>query len=190
MEHHSALVRVVEAGEYGTAGAILRPLLEAATTGFWFVYVARCDEVIALPTAPDNNPVNDTPGLTKMLEDLEPIFPDIRALSDGFKKGGMAKWLHKYTHGSTPQLTRRIAGGWSDMEVIRMLIQADMFACLAGSLETVIALNDALSAYAFGTRDELGFELQSKFRAAEIPQRPHRHPEAPLLCDGCGPPFG
>ncbi|MGO1069254.1 DUF6988 family protein [Lysobacter sp. CA199] len=189
LEHHSALVRVVAAGEYGTGGALLRPILEASTAGYWFIYVATCTEIQALPTTSIDNPSADIPGLGEMIKSLIPIFPQIQKMSDGFKAGGTAKWLHKYTHGSTPQLTRRGATGWTEDEVMLTLIRSDMFSDLAACLETAIAPNAALSEYAFSYRDELGFELQTRFATDPIPQQPNSLPVAPLLGDGCGPAF-
>lgn len=190
LEHHSALVRVTEAGEYGTAGALLRPILEAATVAFWFVYAATCDEIRVLPTTAIDNPPDDIPGLTDMLKVLIPTFPQIQVMADGLRAGGSAKWLHKYTHGGTPQLTRRGAVGWSEGEVILTLIRADLFSALATSVETVIAPNANLSAYVFGSRDELAAEFHDHFGGDPIPPQPHGLPVAPLLADGCGPPFG
>jgi hypothetical protein len=189
MEHHSALIRVTEAGEYGTAGALLRPVLEASTAGYWFVYAATCREIQALPTTSVDNPEADIPILGDMLKPLVSIFPDIQKLSDGFKRGGQAKWLHKYTHGGAPQLTRRVNDGWTEDEVILTLIRSDMFSVLAACLETVIAPSAPLTEYGFNYRDELAFELQTKWVVDPIPWRPHRLPDAPLLQDGCGPSF-
>ncbi len=188
LEHHSALIRVVEAGEYGTAGALLRPLLEAATIGYWFVYVAPCDEIRRLQTKTVDNPLNDIPMLGELLKSLTPVFPQITKMSEGLKAGGSAKWLHKYAHGGTPQLTRR-ANGWTEGEVVLTLIRADMFSDLAAALETVICPNEPLARYAFGTRDELAWELQRTFRVEPIAPQPHSLPAAPLLMDGCGPAF-
>jgi len=189
LEHHSALVRVVEAGEYGTGGALLRPVLEASTAGYWFVYVATCSEIRALPTTSMDNPVADIPGLANMIKSLIPTFPDIQKMSDGLRTGGTAKWLHKYTHGGTPQLTRRVNGGWTEGEVMLTLIRGDLFSDLAACLETVIAPNALLAKYGFSYRDELGFELQTTFGTDPIPQQPHSLPIAPLLEEGCGSPF-
>jgi hypothetical protein len=190
LEHHSALVRVTEAGEYGTAGALLRPILEAATAAFWFVYAATCDEIRALPTTAIDNPRDDVPGLANMFKVLIPIFPQIQVMADGLRPGGSVKWLHKYTHGGTPQLTRRGALGWSEREVILTLIRADLFSTLATSVETVIAPSVPLSASVFGARDELATEYHTYFGGGPIPPQPHGLPVAPLLADGCGLPFG
>ena len=188
LEHHSGLIRSAEAEEYGTAGALLRPLLEASTAGFWFIYVAQCGRIEQLPTTPEDNPRNDIPDLREMVSALRPTFPGIKAMHDALQDG-RAKWLHKYTHGGTPQLTRRKASGWTYEEVLLTLIRGDLFSDVGACLETVIAPNEELSRYAFGTRDELGLELQMNFPVPPIPQQPHSLPAAPLLADGCGPPF-
>ena len=124
-----------------------------------------------------------------MLKPLIPVFPTIQGIADGLKNGGTAKWLHKYTHGGVPQLTRRVGSGWHEGEVIMTLIRGDVFSVIAACLETVIAKNEALAAYGFGTRDELGLEMHRKFGIAQAPQQPYSLPPAPLLEDGCGPPF-
>jgi hypothetical protein len=185
-EHHSGLLRVAEAGEYGTSGALLRPILEASTAAFWLMYVATCEVIHALPTNPVENSRTDIPTLGEMASALVTIFPPIQTIVDGLKKGGQAKWLHKYTHGGTPQLTRRNSG-WSEGEVMLTLIRADLFAILSACLETVIEPNPALSEYGFGRRDELGEEMRTLLNTPKIQPQPHSLPEA--LTDGCGPPF-
>ncbi|MCE4551937.1 MULTISPECIES: DUF6988 family protein [Xanthomonas] len=185
LEHHSALVRVVEAGEYGAAAALLRPILEASTIGFWFVYVASCDEVQGLQLDGSDNPIDDVPMLRNMAAQLTSTFPPIQPIVDGFKKGGAAKWLHKYAHGGTPQLNRRIGPGWTQCDVMLMLIRADLFSVLAGCLETVLAPNPHLSNYGFARRDQLASELHREFGGPELPQQPHELPAAPLLSMDC-----
>ena len=189
LEHHSAIARTVDAGEFGAAGALLRPLLEASTTAYWFVYAANCVEICRLPTTTVDTPAVDIPGLSVMLSALTPIFPPITRISEGLKTGGAAKWLHKYTHGGTPQLTRRSAEGWTVDEAMRTLVRADMFVTLSGLLETVLDPSPELASYAFGSRDELGFELQITFGALDRERQPDFLPDAPLLLDGCGQPF-
>ena len=189
LEHHSALVRVTEAGEHGTAGALLRPILEAAAIGYWFVYVAPCSRILALSTSSEDNPEKDTPMLGEIVRDLVPTFPPIQRLADGLTHRGFAKWLHKYTHGGTPQLARRSPGGWQEDEVMLTLLRADLFLTLAATLETAIARHPELARYGFGYRDQLADELHTRFGGEQIPQQPHNHPAAPLLDEGCGPPF-
>jgi len=182
MEHHSALIRVVEAGEYGAAAALLRPTLEAAAIGFWFAYVASQEEIDRLQEGRGDNPLDDVPMLRDMAVQLIPIFPEIQAIVDGFKPGGAAKWLHKYAHGGTPQLNRRTDSGWSEEEVMLMLVRADLFSVLAGCLETVISPNAPLSSYGFTRRDALGEEAHQRFGVAGVSLQPHALPPAPLLC--------
>ena len=186
IEHHSGLIRVAEAGEYGTAAALLRPLLESSTSAFWFMYVATCAEIRALPRTAVEDASTDIPMLGEMARLLVPIFPAVQTLVNELKKGGRAKWLHKYTHGGTPQLIRR-SPGWTEGEVMLTLIRGDMFAVLGACLETVIASNPALSTYGFGRRDELAEEITSLFGVPQIAQQPHCLPVA--LTEGCGPPF-
>ena len=181
MEHHSALIRVVEAGEYGAAAALLRPTLEAATIGFWFAYVASREEIERLQADREDNPVYDVPMLRDMAVQLIPTFPAIQAIVDGFKTGGAAKWLHKYAHGGTPELNRRTDSGWAEKDVMLMLVRADLFSVLAGCLETVLSPNASLSSYGFARRDTLGEEAHQRFGVARVSPQPHALPPAPLL---------
>ena len=185
-EHHSGLIRVTDAGEYGTAAALLRPILEASTSAYWVVYIAGCETIRDLPTSLVENETVDIPMLTEMARSLIPIFPPIQIIVDELKKGGRAKWLHKYTHGGTPQLMRRDSG-WNEGDVMLTLLRADLFAILGACLGTVIESNSALSEYAFGRRDELGEEFRVRFNGPQIPAQPHSLPAG--LADGCGPSF-
>ena len=186
VEHHSGIIRLVQAEEYGTAAALLRPLLEANTAAFWLVYIAECSYIQSLPTSPVAGRSADIPQLDRMASALVRIFPPIQTIVDGLKNNGPAAWLHKYTHGGTPQLLRRDQG-WQEDEVMHILIAADIFAILGPSLETVIAPNPVLSMYAFPRRDDLGDELSRVFGTPAPPRQPHALP--PALADGCGPPL-
>lgn len=187
-EHHSAIIRLVCAAEYGSAAALLRPLLEASSSASWLLYVAGCDRVRELATDVETaeGRCRDLPLLDELARGLQLTFPLIKTLVEGLKDLGPATWLHKYTHGGTAQLVRR-APGWSEGEVVLLLLRADLFAILAAAHETVIATNADLSAYAFGRRDDLGEELFRLFGVGQVPQQPHELP--PPLRDGCGAPF-
>jgi phage tail protein X len=181
LEHHSAFIRLIEAEEYGSAAALLRPIFEASTIGFWFVYEAPIEKIQRLPRDGQDNPVDDVPMLLEMANDLKKTFPPIQTIVDGFKSGGPAKWLHKYAHGGTPQLNRRHGSGWQEGDVMLGLIRADMFCVLAGCLETVLAPNPALTAYGFPRRDELAEELSFRFDLPAVEAQPHTLPSSSLL---------
>jgi hypothetical protein len=85
IEHHSGLIRVAEAGEHGTAAALLRPLLESSTAAFWFMYVATCAEIRGLPTTAVENASTDIPMLGDMARLLVPIFPAVQTIVDDLK---------------------------------------------------------------------------------------------------------
>lgn len=187
-EHHSAISRLVLAGEYGSAAAMLRPLIEASGIASWLLYCASCEFISGLPTdaATAEGPIRDLPLIDELARDLLPIFPAIKALSDGLKNRGPATVLHKYTHGGAAQLVRR-GPGWSEGEVTLLLLRADIFAVLASAAETVIAENVELQTYTFGRRDDLGNEIHRLFGVGPVPQQPDHWP--PILEDGCGAPF-
>lgn len=190
LEHHSAIVRCVEMRAFGSAAALLRPLLEAGTAAFWFIYAASVEQLGSLSTAADDAPLVDLPDLNMMVGSIESIFPAVRTLLDGFKKGGPAKWLHKYTHGGTPQLARRTPGGWRPEEIRLLVLRADIFACLVSAVGTLLTTKPELARYVFTSRDTLGAMLSEGYIAPDIPQQPHALPPAPLLACGGGPPPG
>lgn len=186
LEHHRAIVMLVEAGELGTAAALIRPLLEASASAFWLVYAASDEEIMALPTEPTVEASDhDIPMLGEMTTALTPYFPAIVGLTEGLsrKSSRTARWLHKYTHGGTPQLARRDrANGWLEAEVILALLRADLFAVLGASIHTVLSANDDLRCYVFGQRDVLGAEVASKFGTAVPEGQPHVHPASDKGC--------
>jgi len=190
-EHHSAIIRLVLAGEYGSAGALLRPLLEASTTASWLLYAATCDYIRSLPTSATAGRAPDIPQLDRMLDQLQPWFPDITKLLLALKNKGPAVWLHQYTHGGTPQLLRR-SSGWNGGAIHYTLMMGDLFGILAAAHETVIVPNADLSEYVFPRRDELGVEAWAIMQKTDPPPKPpHSLPPIPsTACDGCGPPMG
>lgn len=188
-EHHSAIARLVLAGEYGSAAAMLRPLLEASGNAAWLLYIASCDFIKALPTdamAAEGRGFRDLPLIDELTNDLQPIFPPVKLMADALKSRGPATWMHKYTHGGAAQLVRRGAG-WNKDEVVLMLLRADLFALLASAAETAIETNAELQAYTFGRRDELGDEGHRLFNFGPYPEQPNHWP--PIKSDGCGAPL-
>lgn len=121
------------------------------------MYVADCGYFHALPTSKSAGRAADIPQLVRMAASLVRVFPPIQAIVDGLKNNGPATWLHKYTHGGMPQLLRR-ADGWDEGEVMHLLLAADIFSILGPCLETAIAPNPDMTAYAFKRRDAIGDE--------------------------------
>lgn len=191
LEHQRAIVRLTEAGELGSAAALQRPLLEAAASASWLVYAATDETILALPTDPNDQAAKeDLPMLGQLADDLFPYFPDMAILTKGLaKKGdGAARWLHKYTHGGTPQLTRRDhVNGWSEGDVIANLIRADMFAIAAVAALTVLYEDGPFKAHVFTARDTLAAEMNAKFRTAIPSGLPHQLPTPDKSC--CGSPL-
>jgi hypothetical protein len=186
LEHHRAIVMLVEAGALGTAAALIRPLLEASTSAFWLVYAASDEEIAALPTEPTvETSDKDIPMLGSMVISLKPYFPAIAGLSDALSPRGTrtARWLHKFTHGGTPQLARRDrASGWLESDVVLALLRADLFAVLGASVQTVLTANDDLRRFVFAQRDILGAEFASKFGTAIPSGLPQAHPKPVKGC--------
>lgn len=191
LEHHRSIVLLTEAGELGSAAALLRPLLEAAASASWLVYAATDNQILALPTDPHAQAAaEDLPMLKELASDLLPYFEAMSTLIQGLaKKGnGAARWLHKYTHGGTPQLARRDrVNGWLEGDVIAGLIRADMFAMAAAASLTALYEDAAFSAHVFGSRDALSAEFSLKSSTPMPQPPPHQMPTPDKGC--CGTPL-
>jgi hypothetical protein len=191
LEHQRSHVQLVEAGELGSAAALFRPLLEAAASASWLIYAATDEEILTLPTDPNvlSSP-HDIPMLGDMATALLPYFPDMSIMIAGLarKGAGAARWLHKFTHGGTPQLARRERmSGWLELEVIAGLIRSDMFAIAALSNVTVRCPDPAFRSHVFMTRDRLAAEMNETIGSSIPLDRPHELPVPDKAC--CGSPL-
>lgn len=184
LEHHSAIVGLVLHGHYGSAAALLRPLLEAGTCAYWLMYVASCERLHKL-----TDPAKDIPVLGAMLHELKGQFPQSQVLWEAQKTGQPGSWLHQFTHGGVIQLLRRgRSDGWTEKEAHTHLLFADIFSALATAVGTVISSAPELAAYVFPRRDVLGNESVIFLGAPPTASQPHHLPEP--LSDGCGSPSG
>lgn len=191
LEHQRSHVQLVEAGELGSAAALFRPLLEAAASASWLIYAATDEQILALPTDPNvlSSP-HDIPMLGDMATALLPYFPDMSIMIEGLaRKGtGAARWLHKFTHGGTPQLARRDRlNGWLEGEVIAGLIRSEMFAIAALSNVTVLYADPVFRSHVFTARDHLAAEMNEKLGSSIPLDRPHELPIPDKAC--CGSPL-
>ncbi|MGH8213593.1 MAG: DUF6988 family protein [Rhodanobacteraceae bacterium] len=189
MEHHRAITTLVEAGHLGSAAALIRPLLETAASVFWLVYSATDNEILAFRTAhADETSKEDIPTLGAMATALKDHFQAISTLTDGLARKGnrTAIWLHKYTHGGTPQLVRRDrVNGWLEGEVVLALLRADVFVVLGASVRTVLSEERNFHQYIFEQRDVLASELMYRFGVAVPSGQSRVHPAPDKQC--CGP---
>lgn len=187
LEHHLAIVTCMETGLFGSAAALVRPLLEASTIAYWVMYAASCQHIESLPATPDAIRLGspDVPQLTKMLALLGPTFPQTKELLAAFNGKGKARWLDQFTHGGIPQLVRR-STGWSHEHVLLTVVVSDLFGIMGPCLESVIAptSSSAIASYGFERRDSLNEEL-SRITGEPTAKAPTQLP-APLTT-GCGP---
>jgi len=187
IEHHRSLVRLVYAGELGSGAALLRPLLEASTSAFWLLYAASDNQILRLPEDPTiEASSDDIPMLGEMAFALQPLFPKIAAIAEGLsrKGSGSARWLHKYTHGGTPQLMRRDrANSWTSSEALLTLRRSDIFLIVGASVEAALQPDSSFADFIYSQRDRVGEEIMDALGAPPIPTQP-RHPAPPTACIG------
>lgn len=187
LEHHSAVIGLVLHGHYGSAGALLRPLLESAASAYWLVYVADCGQISDLERVARGESAPDVPKLDDMLRSLRSKFPSAESLLRTFQSNGPGRWLHKFTHGGMLQLQKRgVVDGWTEQAARMHLLCADQFSVFAATVGTVIHEAPHLAGYVFPRRDALVEELAEMHPAASIELQPNQLPTP--LSDGCGPP--
>lgn len=184
VEHHLAIVALVEAGRYSaSAAALLRPLLESGASAWWFLYVAPTDRLRRIRTAIDDPKLRDkVPELSDCLKGLEKLFPGAAVLRRGLNNEGSATWLHDFTHGGVLQLRRRSqAEHWSLQELLTHLVIADLFFTVACLPATKIYSAPELATFLFAKRDELGSESAQLLRHSLPEKQPHELPDLTLV---------
>ncbi|MCR6626899.1 MAG: hypothetical protein NVV67_11700 [Pseudoxanthomonas sp.] len=181
---------LVQLDAFGSAAALLRPLLEATAAAWWLTYAATDEVILGLPIDPVEGQLDDLPLLGDMGKDLQTHFPPIAKIVEGFAKKGSrtSKWLHQYTHGGTPQLLRRRpAGFWTNADVSLTLVRADIFGLAAAAVDLARADNTRLAAYLYPRRDQIGDDLHYIFGAEKIAPQPRSFPAPNATC--CGAPI-
>lgn len=159
LEHHQAIGRLFRKGLYGSGAVLVRSLAEAATAAYWFNYIASDEEVTQLPTDPMVEAAKiDVPKLSVVADKLVPLFPPMSSIRNALQSRGpdSLRWLHKYTHGGTPQLLRRpLTLGWTEVEVHHKLLLADLLAGSAIHSTLVFRPDPNLEALLVGARQAL-----------------------------------
>lgn len=158
IEHHVSIITLVSVGNYSTAAALLRPLMEAGACGFWLTYVCPPERLGDLLEGRD-----ETPTLPKMISKLArvPGLYGVRKLADMLPKEG--RYLDSYTHGGMEQLSRR---DWkTPFDVSRNMhtvMASDMFVLAGAAIATVIYDAPDLFEYLGVRRDQIGDEVSAR----------------------------
>jgi hypothetical protein len=159
LEHHQAIGRLFKKGLYGSGTALARSLAEATTAAYWFNYIASDEEVAQLPTDPMSEAEKvDVATLTAVAEKLIPLFPPMSGIRSALQSRGpdSLRWLHKYSHGGTPQLLRRpLTFGWTEVDVHHKLLLADLLATGAVQSTIVFRPDQSLDAALVGKKQAL-----------------------------------
>ena len=155
MEHHVSITTLVSVGNYSSAAALLRPLMEAGACGFWLTYACTAERLEALLHGRD-----ETPTLPKMINQLTrvPGLYGVRKLAGMLPKEG--RYLDSYTHGGMAQLAQRDWKKPFDLSRnMHTLMASDMFALAGAAIGTVIYDAKDLSVYLGMRRDQIAEEV-------------------------------
>lgn len=178
-EHHSSVVHLVEGKRFASACALLRPLLEAAITATWSLYVAPATKLQALLEGHGR-----IPDLRSMVDKIEVV----EGVGDQGGWGEMlrehARLFHAFAHGDVEQLKRRFGIGpdrttYTRMENYGTLVVADVLmlwavgvmAALSSSSETSDFVAASLRHVVASAREEhADLGLPERFEWRPFPQ--------------------
>lgn len=130
LEHHVAVIRLVQSDMYGAAFALYRPQFDAFTRGAW-VRACASDDWIEGFRAANKQP----PNLKDLISDLERV--------EGYDDGSLSNFretayglLCDFTHGGAVQIRARVASGtikqqWTDEHVAGLLRSSSALTFLA-----------------------------------------------------------
>lgn len=158
MEHHTSIITLVSVGNYSTAAALLRPLMEAGACGFWLTYACPPERLEILLQGRD-----ETPTLPKMISHLAriPGLYGVRKLAEMLPKEG--RYLDSYTHGGMAQLAQRDWKTPFDLpRNLHTLMVSDMFAVAGAAIATAIYEAEDLFDYLGVRRDQIGDEVSAR----------------------------
>ncbi len=175
LEHHASITTLSAVGNYSSAAALLRPLMEAGACAFWIVYACP-PPLLTMIMAGER----DTPTLPKMLQSLRKVagLEGVDRLAEMLPREG--RYLDSYTHGGMSQLGQRDwMTGFSSQRTRHTLMVADMFAVAAAAVATVIYDAPELFQYLGERRDQLRLETIA-MSGRTVPDEPWRaFPKAP-----------
>jgi hypothetical protein len=101
-EHHAAIARLSSLGHYGSANALLRPLIEAVIAALWLAYCASDHQAASLEQG------SFTTNIDKMSNQLtRKLGKRLQRLKD-MLRDELGKIFHGFTHGGMDQLRWRV----------------------------------------------------------------------------------
>ncbi len=175
LEHHTSIITLSSLGNYSTAAALLRPLMEAGACAYWLVYACPPERLTMILGGQ-----RDTPTLPKMLQALSKVkgLDGVDALARMLPRQG--RYLDSYTHGGMSQLGERDWKTPFSLErALHTVMVADMFAVAATAVATVIYEAPDLFEYLGERRDQIRQEIITT-RGHAVPQTPwNAFPQAP-----------
>lgn len=176
MEHHVSIITLVSLGNYSTAAALLRPLMEAGACAFWLVYSCPPESFQLIMDGK-----RDTPTLPEMVRRLArvPGLESVKKLAEILPREG--RYLDSYTHGGMSQIGQR---DWktpfdSDRNM-HTVMAADMFVLAGAALATVIYQAGPLFEYLGSRREEIRLEISQR-SGEPVPHDPWRPFPIPTL---------
>ena len=135
IEHFGAIIVLVrEEQYYGSALALLRPLVEAGLRALWLIHVADDDSIERIAKGSGKFP-NLSPIYTAVEKSLKNLTKSEKVL---FIDQNVIAFMNDLTHGGREQLSRRfddklrVKPSYSDRDIISLLDQAMAFTVTTG----------------------------------------------------------
>jgi hypothetical protein len=131
-EHLGAMILLANTGQhFGSAFALLRPLMESCIRAFWVLHIAEDDTLVSI--AKRNQ---DFPGFENARSALESFYQRNNVKLFAIEKR-VVKTLHGFTHSGIEQIVHRldtkhgIIPRYRDRDILEMLNQSARFAVMA-----------------------------------------------------------
>ena len=175
-EHHGAIVLLINHGHFSTALALARPLIETTIRAIWLTYFAPFDMVEHFSNG------TRKPDLDVMCRSLQKLKkPDISPIADSVMRQGHI--FHSFAHAGIEQLMRRLRG-YSENEVLALLLLSDSFSVMAMELAATIFDDDSLHELTEMTAYPIALESHFKYgNPRPTDQWNGRFPDLPKWAD-------
>jgi hypothetical protein len=132
IEHLGAIILLAKTGQhYGSAFAILRPLMETCIRAFWVLYIAEDDALISIAKRQQ-----EFPGFESARSSLEHLFQKIDVKLFHIDKA-VVNTIHGFTHSGMEQIVHRygtdrgIVPEYREKDILELLNQAARFSVMA-----------------------------------------------------------